>query len=502
MPSITPGDRQPVPLTPRMELHPAGRWHGSAQVAPPSAAVLGAEETAGQSPLELFTPADLPIELNAQPTPAVPGVLGEEEADQAGISYQPDEEAVFVMMQQIETPDGVIYDFTLPQASAPGPTGGVLGESPAPGSSLWFPLNPVVSEEAPPTSGVLGVEDILGGAVTSFITRRVVQMLKSPIQRGILEAVKQAEGEPRIVRLTDSAKPEELFAPIDGFESWRALLPPGAAQGAPRRVLLFVHGFASSVGGSHVGPALPDFGPQYDAILGYEHPTLSRDPLQNARDLLALVPDDLRLSVDIITHSRGGLVARSLIELLDAAPHFTPRRLVTHGTPHGGTRLADKERWDRLISLGMTAASWLATATGVAFWIPKLLEFVLKAAAQGVFELPGVAAMAPNGEFIEKLNAPGDPAMAGRVRYAATTSRFSIFNVKQPGFRQAFQAIATQAFIDAPNDLVVPTESMSAIDLSSGGLPVERRLLVDVDHFSYFANPKVLEFLRTQLGGD
>jgi hypothetical protein len=180
----------------------------------------------------------------------------------------------------------------------------------------------------------------------------------------------------------------------------------------------------------------------------------------------------------------------------------TPRRLVTHGTPHGGTRLADKERWDRLISLGLTAASWLATASGVAFWIPKLLEFVLKAAAQGIFELPGVAAMAPNGEFLEKLNAPGDPATAGRVRYSATTSRFSIFNVKQPGFRQAFQAIATQAFIDAPNDLVVPTDSMSAIDLSSGGLPAERRLMVDVDHFSYFANPKVLEFLRAQLSGD
>jgi len=499
MPDIAPGDSHPIPLTPRMQLHPAGRWRGSAQAVPPAAAVLGEEEDTGQTPLELFTPAEAPIELNAQPTPAVPGVLGEEEeAAQAGITYQPAEEAVYVMMQQIETPDGTIYDFTLPQASAAAPGAGVLGEEAPPSGALWFPLNPVVADETPPAASVLGVEDILGGAITSFVTRRVVQMLKSPIQRGILEAVKQAEGEPRVLRMTDSAKPEELFQPIDGFEPWRALLPPGAEH----RVLLFVHGFASSTGGSHVASALPDFRSQYDAILGYEHPTISRDPLQNARDLLALIPDDLRLSVDIITHSRGGLVARSLIELLDAAPHFTPRRLVTHGTPHGGTRLADKERWDRLISLGLTAASWLATATGVAFWIPKLLEFVLKAAAQGIFELPGIAAMAPKGEFIEKLNAPGDPATAGRVRYAAATSMFSIFNVEHPGFRQAFQAIATQAFMDAPNDLVVPTESMSAITFGSGGLPAERRLKVDVDHFSYFANPKVLEFLRAQLGGD
>ena len=47
MPDIAPGDSHPVPLTPRMQLHPAGRWHGSAQAVPPAAAVLGAEEEAG-----------------------------------------------------------------------------------------------------------------------------------------------------------------------------------------------------------------------------------------------------------------------------------------------------------------------------------------------------------------------------------------------------------------------------------------------------------------------
>jgi hypothetical protein len=88
------------------------------------------------------------------------------------------------------------------------------------------------------------------------------------------------------------------------------------------------------------------------------------------------------------------------------------------------------------------------------------------------------------------------------VRYSAVTSSFSIFNVKQPSFKQAFQALATQAFIDAPNDLVVPTESMSAIDLAAGGLPADRTFKVDSDHFSYFSNPQVLEFLRAQLGGD
>jgi hypothetical protein len=195
-------------------------------------------------------------------------------------------------------------------------------------------------------------------------------------------------------------------------------------------------------------------------------------------------------------------VARSLIELADPAVQFTPRRLITHGSPHGGTLLADPERWDRLISLGMTAASWLAMAAGAAIWIPKLLEFVLKAAAQGVFSLPGVAAMTPGGEFIRKLNAPGDAALAERVRYSTVTSSFSIFNVKQIGFKQAFQALAAQTFINAPNDLVVPTASMNAIDLPGSLVPAERQLELDVDHFSYFGDSKVLEFLRAQLAGD
>jgi pimeloyl-ACP methyl ester carboxylesterase len=442
--------------------------------------------------------------LDAQPAPAGPAVLGEEE-QQAGLEYHPADEAVYIMLQEIETDDGrKIYDFTLPQPIAATPAPGVLGDEMLGG--LWFPLNPVV-EAAPiapgaapdaPAAGVLGIEDIIIGAVGSYITKRVVQMLKSPIERGIQEAIKQTEGGPRMLRLTDSSKPEEQFQPIDGAEAWRALLPPGGE----RRVLLFVHGFGSSTQRSHVAPILPGLAPRYDAVLSYEHPTISSDPLQNARDLLAMVPEDLRLTVDIVAHSRGGLVSRSLAELCDPVPHLAVRRIVTHGTPHNGTRLADKERWDRLISLGLTAASWLATAAGAAFWVPKLLEFVVKAAAQGVFGLPGIAAMAPNSDFLGKLNALGDPAASAQVRYAAITSSFSIFNVKQPSFQQAFRALATQAFIDAPNDLVVPTASMNAIDLSGGGLPADRQIKVDIDHFSYFNHSGVVEFLGKQLGSD
>ncbi|MFL5800729.1 MAG: esterase/lipase family protein, partial [Roseiflexaceae bacterium] len=354
MPALSPGDTSPIPLTSRMILRPAGRWQGDANVAPPSSGVLGEAAPATRT-FELFTPAEPPIELDARPAPAVPGVLGEEQ--QAGIEYQPAEDAAYVLLQEIHTPDGTIYDFTLPQPVTTSPASGILGAETPGAGGLWFPINPVVADGGPAPlaqSGVLGIESLVGEAVGGFVIKRVVQMLKSPIQQALLAGIRHAESQPRVLRLTGGTG--EQFQPIESFEAWRALLPPGAE----RRVLLFIHGFASSVAGSHASQVLPELAQGYDAVIGYDHPTIAPDPLENARELLAMVPDDLRLSVDILAHSRGGLVARSLIELADPAAQFTPHRLITHGTPHGGTRLADPERWDRLISLGMTAASWLA----------------------------------------------------------------------------------------------------------------------------------------------
>ena len=491
MPPLAPASSHPVSLTPRMRLQPAGSWQGDARIMPPVSGVLGGEsEPAPTRPFALFEPAEPPIELAARPV-LQPAVLGEAAPPQAVLEYQPGDDAVYVLLHEIQTPDGTIYDWTLPQPAAAPAAGGVLSGDTTAESVLRFPINPVVVDGAASADaggGVLGVEDLVGGVIGDIAVKRILQMLKSPIDHALLEGVKHAEAEPRVLALRDT------FQPLDGAEAWRALLPPGGE----RRVLLYIHGFASSTDGSGASVLLPELAQGYDAVLSYDHPTLSRDPLENARELLARVPEDLRLSVDLVAHSRGGLVARSLVELVDPLPQWNTRLLITHGTPHSGTRLADPQRWDRLISLGMTAASWLAAASGVVIWLPKLLEYVLKAAAQGIFSLPGIAGMEPDGEFIKKLNAPG---AIGQTRYAVVTSSFSIFNVEEPGFRQALMALATQAFIDAPNDLVVPTQSMSAIDLPSGALPADHQLKAAVDHFSYFRDPSVIAFLQRQLAG-
>lgn len=479
---------QDTALTPRLTLRTSSQWNVAAHVAPP-AATLGAPAPPMASPWSLFVPAEPPVTLEVRRAPAA--VLSDPNAPTTlELAYAPAEDAAYALLQEIQTPDGTIYDVTLPQQPASRPAAATLG---AP-RTLVFPITPLVPGGGQSPSATLGWGDVAGGFAGDLVARRVLHLLKSPLDRALLQTVRQIEPVPQVLAQRDTLQP------LDGFEAWRALLPPGKQH----RVLLFVHGFGSSTARSGAGALLPTLAGQYDAVLGYDHPTLTHTPLENALDLLAHVPDDLQLAVDIIAHSRGGLVARSMIELVDPMSKFVPRRMISHGTPHEGTRLADPERWDRLISIGMTAASWLAMSAGVTIWAPKVLEYLLKAAAQSVFALPGIEAMQRDSAFLQELNAVDDSAtdrgaLQRRVQYAAVSSAFSIFNVPRPAFRQALQAMAAQAFMDEANDLVVPTSSMNAIDKAAKFLSPERQLKVDVDHFSYFRNARVIDFLRQQL---
>ena len=493
MPTITPGSN-PVPLTPRLWLRPAADWQGTAQVAQSGPLVLGDEAppVATTAPLSLFTPAEPAIELDVQSRPQ-PAVLGEESPPGATLEYQPADEAVYVLLHEVHTSDGVIYDWTLPERSAPAGRPLVLGEQ-APAGMLRFPVNPVAGGSAPvaPESqpAVLGIEDIAIGAVTNLVTKRVLQVLRSPLDTALLSAIRQFEAQPQILALRDDG-----FQPLDGAEAWRALLPPGGE----RRVLMYVHGFNSSTAGSGGGKFVPQLAANYDAVLGYDHPTAGISPLDNALELLRTIPDDLQLAVDLIAHSRGGLVIRSLVELVDWQPKFRPVRLLTAGSPHAGTRLAEPERWDRLVSIGMTLGSWLATVGGGQFWAPQLLELVLKAAAQSTFDLPGIGAMTPGSDFLGLLNAADAAGLDDRVRYAAVTSTFAISDVVQQGFRQAFTALAMQVFMGEPNDLVVHTASALQIDQPTRMFAPDQQLRAAVDHGSYFQDAGVMDFIRKHL---
>ncbi|GAB4214781.1 MAG: hypothetical protein OHK0022_53850 [Roseiflexaceae bacterium] len=468
---------QPQQINPRLRLsHAAGRRIDIV----PVGATLGQEAQAlPPLPFSLFTPAEPPVELDVRPLPGA--TLGDPQQPYAMLEYRPDEEAVYVALEQIMLPGGVLYNLHLPSAPAASAT---LSEGDS--GVVRFDLKPLRPLPRPPgtAEATLGLGDLVGGVIGDLVGKRVLVLLKSPLERSLLEALARTEGEPTVLALRDT------LAPLDGAEQWRTLLPPGAE----RRALLFLHGLSSNTVKGGGAELLPHLAADYDALLGYDHPTLTQDPLANARDLLARVPDDVQLALDVVAHSRGGLVARSLAELVERRPNVRVRTLITCGTPHAGTTLANAEYWDQLISIGMTAASALAATTGAAVWLPKLLEYLLKAAAQGILTLPGIGALAPGSDLIKQLDS-GDPAR-GAERYVSVAANFTIF---QPGLSLAegLRSLAAQAFFDAPNDLVVQTSSMVA----STRFPAEGQRRVGGDHFSYFNDKADRELLRAALAG-
>jgi hypothetical protein len=470
-----------VPVSNDLMLYTSSAMTGHARVQPgDDAEVLDTSEIVPGVTLphgmdDMWQPASAAAELHVTVRPPEPEVLGEAAppADAMLRYTPPDPDAAYVAVQQIHTADGLVfYDFD--------PT-------------VTFPIRalPPVAPDDEPVA--LGIGDVLTGVGVDFVARRVIQVIKAPVQRSLLNAVKDAELPPRVLLPLDN------YRPLASHEAWRTRFAPGKQH----RVLLLVHGFTSSIEESYSRRIdwVRELGANYDTVLGYSHPTIGTDVETNVQALLAFIPDDVQLQVDLICHSRGGLVGRSLIELFPS-PKLQVERAVFCGSPHAGTVLADPERWDQLVGLMTNGATLAATLAGGGALgiIPKALGWVLRAAAQFASDLPGVMVMRPKGNaFLDRLNAAHVGGGLPQTRYAVAAARYSVFNPVQQSFSQMLKALAAQAFIDKPNDLVVPTASMSSIDLPQRMQLGNRVFDTAVTHFGYFDDPKVRAFIVEQL---
>ena len=301
----------------------------------------------------------------------------------------------------------------------------------------------------------------------------------------------------------------------------------------PAKILLFVPGtFSTTVGSFGVLTAtaegqtfLAAAAGSYDAILGFDHRTLSRDPLENALDLHdRLAARDLTYppAIDVVSYSRGGLVARSLIEyvLPSSALGADLGTVAFVGATNAGTALAEPDNWNAFIDLYTNLAAATVRSTGAA---PAALILDGLVAGLGAFVkflvlaaitdrgIPGLAAMEPDGPFITDINGtqPGQP-VAGTPWYVVS-SDFEVTlidDTQQPPVlppelvAKLADGLADQ-LMGVQNDLIVNTASMGAIDLPSGGGFVKDSLSFGtngvVHHLNYFSQPKVCDALRTWL---
>ena len=167
---------------------------------------------------------------------------------------------------------------------------------------------------------------------------------------------------------------------------------------------------------------------------------------------------------DVVTHSRGGLVLRNLVERQaafgDLASRFSLGRAVLVASPNEGTPLATPSRWEDTVG-------WIANllelfpenpfTTGAEFVANGLVWIARHASG----DLPGIRAMDGDGELVRDLQSPpGPPADCYSALAANYTPRENVL--------QRLLDVGVDQFFNTANDLVVPAEGSWRIDPSGG----------------------------------
>ncbi|MFD1047334.1 esterase/lipase family protein, partial [Kibdelosporangium lantanae] len=190
---------------------------------------------------------------------------------------------------------------------------------------------PVERFELPGQMGFSTARGVLG-----FGVRKVLHLIRFPIERlaevAVHHMVRWWEQRHRGYQLTLLGEDPRLLVDTDRL-----------AALADKPLLLLVHGTFST------GDAfrqlysdqqwLANIRKRYGGVLIFDHPSMHVAPEDNARWLLDQLPTDRTLTLDVVSHSRGGLVARQIPLQSGVACPPRIRRLVQVGPPNAGTVL-------------------------------------------------------------------------------------------------------------------------------------------------------------------
>lgn len=348
-----------------------------------------------------------------------------------------------------------------------------------------------------------------------------------------------------LFRPVEGSKVSGFLASLDqGFNPRHGLFDlqgQAVTQIAPQgRVLLIVHGTFSKcaaivdqlngIADASGRQLLTAATARYQQVLLYEHPTLQLAPWINGLDLARAFAGS-RAQVDIVCHSRGGLVTRWWLEVFQREL-LAQARVVFVASPLMGTGLASPYRLRTALKLmtnyasAMSQVSALAATALPVFTVMQGLATLVGSASgllarspladAAVAMVPGLAAMSrygpDSGDFIrgnvelEKLSFGWQTPPTG---YFAVTSNFETEAVGWQfwkAFRGAGLRLAdagTDAIFSGANDLVVDTASMTNISVDAAIDDAGRRhdygTNAVVHHLNYFSQSDTVAFIRKAL---
>lgn len=312
-----------------------------------------------------------------------------------------------------------------------------------------------------------------------------------------------------------------------GKQSLESESSPAPQKG---RALLIIHGTFSNgdnnfgaISSSPEGQSfLKNAEAKYDGqIYSFDHPTISVGPILNAIDLAVLFQNS-KAEVDVISHSRGGLVARWFDQLHSSTPGI--RKVVLVGSPLGGTSLASPPNLRKTIrlltNLGHVAekvTTLMSSAVPLLTIVGGLLTVVTSISSWTATTpvIDAVVAMVP-GWFAQSRvgNNPELLRLLGSNIREPARYYFVISNFESPdpgwAFWKRFRTssvtdFATDMIFPDLNDLVVDTKSMMNVALKKMKIPssqvLDYKTSADVHHLNYFHQRKTIDFLSERLIG-
>ena len=297
--------------------------------------------------------------------------------------------------------------------------------------------------------------------------------------------------------------------PARPFTDWDNL------KGGP--ILLIVHGIFSSVQGMLARlprKAMEDWHARYGGrIIAYNHPTMSASAEDNANALLQQLKAGLggNLAViDILCHSRGGIVSRALAEqgdLLVRDHGVNVRSIYFVATPNAGSPLGDAEHMVDMIDM-LTNVIGHFDDGPVAYSLEAVVGLVMLMGHAVVKALPGIASLGTEGSYVsEVLN--GAKSRNSQALYGAAASSFE----PQPGRENGWlidrlgdpvmDRIFTKAGVLTPNDLIVPQQGVFAANGHPTKFPIANPLVYEaadgVWHSAFFGQDRTLAHLAAHM---
>jgi hypothetical protein len=449
------------------------------------------DEAIAENELEPFAALEaqpLALEIGSVPSLTMPD--SEDAYAEIRATPAPDE-GLLVMVES----DGVVQWY-LPTNASPSMMLAGLGEEEAAPAELHFLIPQSTLARG---AAVAGFAEGIGGAVVRFFRFKIVKKLLGAAIADVIEWIAQK---------VEARNKKEGFRFFERESGFPYLTDAELQQLSGQRVLLLTHGIFSSLAGAFAGiadpagPVLQHLRQIYGRnIIGWDHWTVAKTPLENATDLLAKLPPDIR--PDIVCHSRGALVTRAMLEhsqlQAQRASRFSAvgKAIFVAGACQG-SQLGNIANINRLLNIYAAVGS--IPILGSAGVVLKVIVGVLRVLAHGAAQLPSVEALSSDlakNTFLQNLN---NTLMTPTGEIVVVHANYD----PSQGPLAGFLDLNVDTIFGTANDMVVPYTGAEVFDKwqqvgTNFRYGTASQTQSVVMHTNFFFQPGVQELLRSEI---